>query len=202
MKTTHFTLPAALLLAGLALPARAETHVSLNLQLGAPAPIVVRQAPPPVIIERQYNAPGPGYVWIAGHNVWRHNRWVWVGGTWMRPPQPGVIYVEGRWDGRSHNWIDSHWELPPPPPVLLPAPPDYNVEYVVGAPPPPPRQEIIVVRPGPSYVWIGGYWARHGRRQEWVAGRWEKPPHGRREWVAPRYEHRGKDYVFIQGSWR
>ena len=130
MKPSKFTLLAAACAAALAVTARAETHVSidLGLRLGSPPPIVVREAPPrPVIVERQYSAPGPGFVWIPGHNSWVNGRWTWFPGTWVRPPQPNTIYVAGRWDERSRNWIESHWELAPPPPpapvVIMEAPP-------------------------------------------------------------------------------
>jgi hypothetical protein len=196
MKPNHYyLLPAALFAATLSLTARADTRIGLDLHLGVPAPIVVREAPPrPVIVETQYAAPGPGYVWIAGHNVWMNGRWVWVAGTWALPPQPGAFYVEGRWDERSRNWIEAHWELgaPPPPP---------GPQVIVEAPPP-PRHEHRGYAPGPEYVWIDGYWAWHGGHHEWVGGRWERPPHGRREWVAPRWERHGGSYVFIEGSWR
>ncbi len=198
MKLVRLLLPTAILAATLALPARAETHVSidLGLRLGAPPPIVVREAPPrPVVVDTRYAAPGSGYVWVAGHNSWRNGRWVWMAGAWVRPPQPNVIYVEGRWDERSRNWIESHWEVAVPTP-LPPGP-----EYVIEAPPP-PRQEVIIAQPGPGYVWIGGYWGWHHHRHEWVAGHWERPPHGHHEWAAARWEHHGNSYVLIEGQWR
>ena len=199
MKPSTFLLLSAVSASALTLTGRAETHVSLNLQLGPPAPVIVREAPPrPVIVERQYNSPGPGFVWVAGHNSWVRGGWVWIPGTWVRPPQPNTIYVEGRWDERSRNWIEPHWEVmaPPPPPAPMPS------EVVIVDAPPPPRHEHRPHAPGPEFVWIDGYWGWHGHRHEWVEGRWERPPHGHREWIAPRWEHRGGSYVFIEGSWR
>jgi len=198
MKPALFSLSAAVCAALLALTARAETHVNidLGLRLGPPAPIVVREAPPrPTIVERQYAAPGTGYVWIAGHNTWINGRWAWISGTWVRPPQPGVIYVEGRWDERSRNWIEPHWELVGPPPT--PPGPAFVLEA-----PPPPRHERMSHRPSSQYMWVEGFWAWRGHRYEWVAGHWELPPHGHQYWVAPRWENRGNSYVFIEGSWR
>lgn len=197
MKPSTFTLLAAACAAALAVTARAETHVSieLGLRLGPPPPFVVREAPPrPVIVERQYSAPGPGFVWIPGHNSWVNGRWTWFPGTWVRPPQPNTIYVAGRWDEHSRNWIESHWELAPPPPPPTP--------IVIMEAPPQLRREHAGYRPGPDYVWIDGYWAWHGRRYEWVPGRWDRPPHGHGKWNAPRYERRGNSYIFIEGSWR
>jgi len=192
MKPLTFALIAAVG-AALTSAARAETHVSLNLQLGAPPPVVVHTAPPPPVVEQRIISPGSGYVWVPGHNSWMHGRWIWVPGTWVRPPQPEAVYVEGRWDERSRNWIEPHWEMVAPP---TPAP------VVIVEAPPPVRHEHRGHAPGPDYVWIDGYWAWHGHHHEWVAGRWARPPHGHRQWVAPRWEHRNGSYVFIEGSWR
>lgn len=181
----------------LALTARAETHVSLNLQLGPPAPIVVREAPPrPTVVERQYVSPGPGLVWVPGHNSWIHGRWAWIPGTWVRPPQPNLIYVEGRWDERSRNWIEPHWAIITPPRPPAPPPP-----VVIVQPPPPPRYEHPGHRPSRDVVWVDGYWAWRGNRYEWVSGRWDRPPNGHGKWKAPHYERRGNTYIFIEGRW-
>ena len=194
MKPLAFSLLTALSASALALNARAETHVSLNLSLGIPAPIVVHEAPPrTVIVETQYSAPGPGYVWVAGHNSWINGRWVWIPGTWARPPQPTAVYVEGRWDEHTRYWIEPHWEM-----ITVPSP----APVVIVQAPPPPRHEHRGYRPSPDYIWVDGYWAWHGHNHEWVAGRWEMPPHGRHYWVAPRWEQHGGSYVFIEGSWR
>ena len=196
LKPLASSLLAAASVAALALTAHAETHVSLNLQLGPPPPVVVREAPPrPVVVERQYSSPGPGFVWVPGHNSWVHGAWVWFPGTWVRPPQPNTVYIEGRWDERSRNWIEPHWEMMAPPPPPAPA------QVIIVDAPPPLRQEHRGHAPGPDYVWIDGYWAWHGHHHEWVAGRWDRPPHGHHTWVAPRWEHHGGSYVFIEGSW-
>jgi hypothetical protein len=69
--------------------------------------------------------------------------------------------------------------------------------------PPPPRHEVIIERDRPSrdHVWIAGYWGNQRGQHVWVAGHWEKPPHGRMLWVEPRWERRGRGYVFIEGYW-
>lgn len=217
MKPSLYLLPATLLAATFSLTAHADPRINidLGLRLGPPPPIVVHEEPPrPVVVvekERRDAQPGPDYVWVSGHNTYRDGRWVWVGGAWARPPQPGAVYVEGRWDRGTRNWVDAHWEVAERHEFgdrhddrdhdrwdhRGPG----GVDIVVEAPPP-PRHEHRDHRPGPDYVWIDGYWAWHGGHHEWVAGRWDRPPHGHHEWVAPRWEHRGKGYVFIEGSWR
>jgi hypothetical protein len=77
-----------------------------------------------------------------------------------------------------------------------------DVNLILSAPPP-PRHEVVVERsrPGPDYVWVNGYWGNNRGRQEWVAGRWARPPHARAVWVEPRWERRDRGYVFVNGYW-
>jgi len=70
--------------------------------------------------------------------------------------------------------------------------------------PPALREEVVVERPGPDHVWIGGYWdwrpAMHN--YEWVGGRWERPPHPGAVWVAHRYEHGRRGWRYHPGYWK
>jgi hypothetical protein len=79
-----------------------------------------------------------------------------------------------------------------------------GAEFEVDAPPPALQEEVVVVRPGPDYVWIGGYWdwdvgVRH---YAWRPGRWDRPPHAHAVWEAPRYEKRGERHYYHRGHWR
>lgn len=77
-------------------------------------------------------------------------------------------------------------------------------EVVVRVRPPALRHEVRPVRPGPRYVWIGGYyrWDAGARAHVWEAGRWELPPRPGVRWVAHRWERRGNGWVFVEGGWR
>jgi hypothetical protein len=79
-------------------------------------------------------------------------------------------------------------------------------DVVVSRPPPSPPpvpREVVVVRPAPEYVWIGGYYSYVGvGRYEWVPGRWEMPPPQRRAYVAPHWKRTGGNYVYVRGYWR
>jgi hypothetical protein len=75
-------------------------------------------------------------------------------------------------------------------------------EIVVRVRPPHALVEHRPVRPGPTHVWIGGYHRWDGRAYAWQPGRWEAPPRPHAVWVAPRWEHRGGEYVFVEGRWR
>ncbi len=74
--------------------------------------------------------------------------------------------------------------------------------YIKTAPPPPQSTVVIGTRPGPGYVWTGGYWTWRGGRYVWFAGRWVKPPRVGVVWVAPHYVLRPGGYVFVAGVWR
>ena len=75
-------------------------------------------------------------------------------------------------------------------------------DIVVKVRPPALRVEHRSSRPGPRYVWVGGYHRWDGNGYVWVPGQWEVPPHERAVWVAPRWEHRNGGYVFVEGRWR
>jgi hypothetical protein len=80
-----------------------------------------------------------------------------------------------------------------------------SVHIGIDAPPPPPRAEVVVERnrPGPDYVWIGGYWDGSPGHYSWVNGRWDHPPHAHATWFAPHWErdHDGH-YHQVRGEWR
>jgi len=82
---------------------------------------------------------------------------------------------------------------------------DLSVNISIDAPPPPPRQEVIVERdrPGPDFVWVGGFWDGTPGHYVWVAGHWDRPPHPHAAWVSPHWEkdHDGH-YHQIKGEWR
>lgn len=74
------------------------------------AGLEVDVAPPPMRYEVVPAAPGPLYVWIAGHWTWRFDRHVWVSGRWAVPPR-GHTWAPGYWDRRGPRWRwhEGHW---------------------------------------------------------------------------------------------
>jgi hypothetical protein len=82
---------------------------------------------------------------------------------------------------------------------------DISVHIGVDAPPPPPRREVVVERdrPGPGYVWVGGFWDGAPGHYVWRAGHWDRPPHGHGVWAPPHWErdHDGH-YHQVRGEWR
>ena len=186
-------------LAGTAGTALASTHVGISFQIGVPAPIVVRRAPPRHVVEVVAASPGAGYVWVAGHYTWTGAEWAWVPGAWVMPPQPGTIWIAGRWDAATQNWVAGHWEMRPVVGAAVVAGPP---AVVIRTGPPPLRYEHHGHRPGRNHVWIGGYWGWQGGRYVWVTGHWAVPPHRRAVWGQPRWERRGDTWVFVEGRGR
>ncbi|MEY5097986.1 MAG: hypothetical protein RJA36_705 [Pseudomonadota bacterium] len=66
--------------------------------------------------------------------------------------------------------------------------------------PPPPRVEYRGLAPGPSYVWIDGFWNWGGVRFEWVPGYWVVPSPGR-VWVPPVWRRDGDRWRSDGGRW-
>jgi hypothetical protein len=139
---TLLLLPAALALGA---PAPANAYVGFRLNFAVPLPLfypsagyyypapayarpVVYESQPGTPQERVTPAPGPGYVWMAGH--WNNvsQRWVWVAGHWEMPPSPSALWVAGHWVQGPAGWIwaEGTWTIgtaaaesqnPPAPPA-------------------------------------------------------------------------------------
>jgi hypothetical protein len=92
-------------------------------------------------------------------------------------------------------------QAPAPQPTRTLEPTGREVIFVKEAPPP-PREEAPPPPPSDQYTWVPGYWISRDGHQEWVPGRYEKPPRTNATWVAPRWERRADGYVFIEGYWR
>jgi hypothetical protein len=73
---------------------------------------------------------------------------------------------------------------------------------VVSGPPPAPINEERPVAPGPSAVWITGYWHWTGIQYAWIPGHWEASPPAGATWHEPRYVRAGGAYFYEPGGWR
>ena len=70
--------------------------------------------------------------------------------------------------------------------------------------PPPAKPYAVVVkgaRPDAHHVWVAGHWVHRGDRYARVAGRWARPPRGKRVWVAGRWKRTGRGGVWVAGRW-
>lgn len=78
-------------------------------------------------------------------------------------------------------------------------------EVVVTPPAPPaPRVEVITPQPGPSYVWVPGYWNWDGgtRTYVWRSGQWIVPENPSMVWVPGQWITRSGSYVWVDGHWQ
>ncbi len=68
--------------------------------------------------------------------------------------------------------------------------------------PPAPVADVRVVRPGPNYVWVPGYYRWDGRAYRWAAGAWMLPPRPRAVWVPGHWSHTRRGWFYVEGRWR
>jgi hypothetical protein len=71
----------------------------------------------------------------------------------------------------------------------------------VSGPPPKPIEEQRPPSPGPSAVWVAGYWHWTGMQYTWIPGHWENARAGER-WHAPVYTLRDGTYFYEPGGWQ
>ena len=184
-----------------AAPVAVRAGLDIGINIGGPE-VIVRSAPPPERMEVIPQDPGPGYIWIRGHWVWRHERWEWFDGHWDRVARPGYAWIPGQWVARGSGWvwIEGHYSTQPPPP---PPRPGQQVEVVASEAPPTPIVEAIPVAPGPEFFWIGGHWHWNGG-WVWIRGHFDRHPHFHpgAYWEAGRWDRRGGSWVWHEGHWR
>jgi hypothetical protein len=77
-----------------------------------------------------------------------------------------------------------------------------QAEVFVRVAPPPVIVERPIARPGPGYVWVGGYHRWDGARYVWTPGAWVMPPRPHAVWVEHRWVRRHGGWVFVEGRWR
>lgn len=65
------------------------------------AQVVVRVAPPLVVVER----PVPRYVWVGGCYRWTGVRYTWVSGHDVLPPRPAAVWIAPHWVARDGGWV-------------------------------------------------------------------------------------------------
>ncbi len=83
---------------------------------------------------------------------------------------------------------------------LPPLPPGLNVRITTGRPPA-PRREVRPARPGPDYVWVGGFYDNDGGRYGWIPGRWERRAAPDAYWIPSRYVRTSRGTIYEPGHW-
>src|SRR5258705_2150200 len=91
-RSSYLVILLALALVGcVAEPTTVTTTTTQEVTTTGPArEVVVTRAPPPVRVETQTMAPGPGYVWTTGYWRWTGSDYVWVPGSWLTRPKPAA----------------------------------------------------------------------------------------------------------------
>ena len=75
------------------------------------AEVVVRIAPPRVLIEKRGRPPSRNHVWISGYHRWDGNAYNWNPGRWEQPPRPHAHWVAHHWVHRHGGYVmvEGHW---------------------------------------------------------------------------------------------
>jgi hypothetical protein len=80
------------------------------------APAVTVAAPPPALqAEVTPPSPGVGFDWTPGFYDYRGGSYVWVGGSWARPPSAGLAWVAPCYVGPPGHlrFQPGRWDFPP-----------------------------------------------------------------------------------------
>jgi hypothetical protein len=72
-----------------------------------------------------------------------------------------------------------------------------SIGITIGPPPPARVVRVLPERPGPEFLWVGGYWYPVGGHYRWHGGYWTRPPYEGARWVVP--HHDGER--FYTGYW-
>ncbi|HEY8993810.1 MAG TPA: YXWGXW repeat-containing protein [Lacunisphaera sp.] len=125
----------------------------------------------------------------------------------IRPVMQATIIAGAALLAGCESTPESHVVSAPPPSapgtvVVAQPQPTQPSQVVVVQAPPAVQQEAVTARPSSDHVWIAGYWTWRDNRYEWIAGRWEVPPHSSATWIAPRWERLSDGtYRFYEGYW-
>ena len=73
--------------------------------------IVVRIAPPRMVIERRSPRPSRNHVWIQGYHNWDGEHYAWGQGRWEQPPRAHARWVAHHWVHRNGGYVlvEGHW---------------------------------------------------------------------------------------------
>jgi len=91
----------------------AAALVVLPACASAPPPpdaVYVSEAPPALQSQVVVASPGPDFVWVPGWWNW-DRQYVWVAGSWQRPPRARAVWVSPKWRRTSRGWyrINGYW---------------------------------------------------------------------------------------------
>ena len=73
--------------------------------------LIVKLAPPPIVVFDQPACPGDGYIWTPGYYQYGDYGYYWVPGQWVLPPSVGLLWTPGYWGYVSgkYAWHEGYW---------------------------------------------------------------------------------------------
>jgi hypothetical protein len=69
------------------------------------AEVVVRIAPPHMVVESRGHRPSRDHVWVQGYHRWDGNAYAWTPGEWQQPPRPHARWEAHHWVHRNDGWV-------------------------------------------------------------------------------------------------
>jgi hypothetical protein len=91
--------------------AERDAPPAANLDSSSSDSVSSAVAPPPLPEEDQPPLPQDDYLWTPGYWSWRGQRYFWIPGAWVRPPQVGVLWTPGYWSSAGTFFVfhPGHW---------------------------------------------------------------------------------------------
>ena len=76
------------------------------------ADVIVRIAPPRIVVEHRGPPPSRTHVWISGYHRWDGNAYVWEKGRYEVPPREHAVWVAPRWEHRRDGYVfvEGRWK--------------------------------------------------------------------------------------------
>ena len=91
-------------------PPPAQVHTGASTFGKDTDPALIATPPPKPLAETKPAAPGPKYIWVAGHYIPVKGQWQWVAGRWSMPPTVESVWIQGTYDATTKHWSEGHWQ--------------------------------------------------------------------------------------------
>jgi hypothetical protein len=91
----------------IALPSPASAQSFLGNLIGS----LIGLAPPSLPYYQQPDLTQPNEIWQPGYWQYGSQGYYWVPGTWVQPPQTGLLWTPGYWaqSGNGYYWQQGYW---------------------------------------------------------------------------------------------
>jgi hypothetical protein len=91
--------------------AERDAKTPANLGASLSGTVSPTATPPPLPAEDQPPLAQDGLLWTPGYWSWREQRYIWIQGAWMRPPQVGALWTPAYWGSAGAVFVfhSGHW---------------------------------------------------------------------------------------------